>query len=295
MLREAGPPAHGMQKQRRTIRRMVRRVEAEAGARRRDLLLAEEPLSILWQAWDGPVQRLAATMRTPGDDYALAAGLLFSEGLLRRADELETLSFCASGAVNELNRLRARLRLPLHEVEARWAHRPSHTLPQSACGVCGTEDLSSVAGLLDWVLRGRAATALPHRPSPLLLAQALQHLEERATLFAATGASHACVIVDREGSVLSLAEDVGRHNACDKAIGVLLLSAPAKLPFALPAGSGVVFSSRLSFELAAKAIRAGASWIGAVGAPTSLAVELASRCSLPTFGFLRPSRFNEYC
>lgn len=274
----------------------VRKVQATgANLKKRDLLLVEEPLTVLWQALEGPVQRLAATMRTPGNDNELAAGLLFSEGLLWHKEELDQLSFCASGGPNELNRIRAQLRLNLDEAQRRLSHRPSASLPQSACGLCAFDELSNPGALLRWAASHRPASRSGFLPDTALLHQGLEHLKAQAPAFAATGASHAVAVMNREGRLLASAEDVGRHNACDKAIGQLLLGSQSPLQrFALPPDCGIVFSSRLSFELAAKAVRAGAAWIASVGAPTELAVELARTCALPTVGFLSFERHNVY-
>lgn len=257
--------------------------------------MVEEPLTLLWQASGGPVQRLASTMRTPGEDHELAAGLLFSEGLLRHRGEIKVLSFCASGGVNELNRLTAMLRLTREEAERRLAHRPSAALPQSACGMCAFDELSNPRTLLKWAASGRPAGVVPLRPDRALLDQALEQLSASAPVFATTGASHTVVLLDPRGNLLAAAEDVGRHNACDKALGTLLLEEkPGSRAFRLPPGTGLVFSSRLSFELAAKAARVGAAWMASVGAPTSLAIELAQTCAIPTLGFLSHERYNVY-
>jgi FdhD protein len=274
----------------------MRKVTPEGSSRRRDLVVVEEPLTILWQASDGPSQKLSATMRTPGEDVELAAGLLFHEGLLRHPDELHSLSFCARGGPNELNRIRAQLRFEQRLAQQRLAHHPSQLSPQSACGLCSFDELSSPAALLKRAASLRSPRATTLEPEPELLGLALGHLQSQAPTFAATGASHAVVVTGAQGELLAAAEDVGRHNACDKAIGRLFLAskaAPAE-GFTLPSGSGLLFSSRLSFELAAKAVRAGAAWIASVGAPTQLALELARRCQLPVYGFLSQERHNRY-
>lgn len=284
-----------VQKQRRTTRLEVRKLQGESEVKRRDILVVEEPLTILWQPLDGPGERLAATMRTPGEDNELAAGLLFSEGLLRCRAEIDVLSFCSGGGPNELNRLMARLRLQGEEARRRLAHRPSAGLPQSACGLCAFDELANPKALLAWAVSNAPVDCSRQAPERRLLDQALTHLETSAPVFAATGASHAVVAVDRQGRLLAAAEDVGRHNACDKAIGSLLLSARSgSLPFRVPEGTGLLVSSRLSFELAVKAVRAGASWIASVGAPTHLAIELARECGLPSVGFLSRKRHNVY-
>lgn len=283
-----------VQKKRRTVKRKVTKVQGSRSEARRDLLVVEEPLTILWQAKDSKPQRFAATMRTPGQDNELTAGLLFSEGLLRSKTELELISYCTGGGPNELNRLKAQLRLDAVTCQARLVHRPSQALPQSACGLCSNEELGDPAQLLEWAAGHLPSGHQSLSPTQSLLHQALDRLEGQCEVFAATGASHGCVILDCRGELLQAAEDVGRHNACDKAIGSLLLSGNADQPFRLDEGSGILFSSRLSFELAAKAVRAGAAWMASVGAPTHLAVELAQRCEIPLMGFLTKSRHNVY-
>lgn len=283
-------------KKRRTARIEVRKFQGGAERKSRDLIVVEEPLTIIWQPTDGPGQRLSATMRTPGEDNELAAGLLFSEGLLRQKGELEVLSFCASGGPNELNRIKAQLRLPSEEAQRRLAHRPSNATPQSACGLCAFDELSNPKALLQWAASAQPKNWARTVPGTELLHRALAHLESQAPTFAATGASHAAIIVDSKGELLAAAEDVGRHNACDKAIGALFLASKSRLEgaFQFPPESGLLFSSRLSFELAAKAVRAGAAWIASVGAPTHLAIELARECGMPAVGFLSQERHNSY-
>lgn len=285
-----------MHKKRRTAKVNVRKVEGDsAPLRRRDLVVVEEPLTIMWQAAEGPVERLSATMRTPGEDNELAAGLLFSEGLLAHREELDVLSFCSGGGPNELNKLRAVLRIPLAEAQRRLAHRPSASLPQSACGLCAFDELANPKALLAWAAALRPQGVEGTAPETALLHRALEHLSGAPT-FAATGASHAVVVVGGQGEKLAVAEDVGRHNACDKALGSLLLAhRPIDgTPFRLPPNAGIVFSSRLSFELAVKAGRAGAAWVASVGAPTHLALELAALCDMPLIGFLSEGRHNRY-
>ncbi|MFA5506526.1 MAG: formate dehydrogenase accessory sulfurtransferase FdhD [Vulcanimicrobiota bacterium] len=281
-----------MEKKRAVFKRSVRKICEDSPVRWvKDSLVAEEPFTLVWQSSDGRSERLASTMRTPGDDLSLAAGLLFSEGVLLARSELHTLSFCGGGTANELNRLKAHLRLDADTIRGRLQHRPSASLPQSACGLCAMDDLSSPQTLLEWA--GSRYRGKPVVPNSALLRAGLQRLQTGAPLFSRTGASHATVLVGPEES-FSVHEDVGRHNACDKAIGSVLLLEGEDKPFQLTAGTGVLVSSRLSFELAQKALAAGAAWMASVGAPTHLAVELAERCQVPVFGFLSDRRFNRY-
>ena len=218
--------------------------------------------------------------------------MLFAEGVLVSKRELHLLSFCAGGGVNELNRLKAELRISGTTVRERLGHRPSASLPQSACGLCSVDDLSNPEALLKWAADRFRAT--PVEPQPELLRKALEHLQSGCPIFAATGASHASVIIGSEGDALAAFEDVGRHNACDKAVGNLLLQQNDDSDFQLPPESGLLVSSRFSFELAQKAVAAGVAWMASVGAPTHLAVELAERCGVPMYGFLSRGRFNQY-
>ncbi len=282
-----------MEKKRAVFKRSVRKFTDDAPVRRiKDTLVAEEPFTVVWQSSDGESERLASTMRTPGNDPELAAGMLFAEGVLRSKRELHLLSFCAGGGVNELNRLKAELRIPGTSIRERLGHRPSASLPQSACGLCSVDDLSSPEALLRWAVgRFRAS---PVEPRVEQLIGALDHLQSSCPIFSATGASHASVIVGPQGNALAAFEDVGRHNACDKAIGSLLLQQTDDSDYQLPPGAGLLVSSRFSFELAQKAASAGVSWMASVGAPTHIAVELAERCRLPMYGFLSRERFNRY-
>ena len=282
-----------MEKKRAVFKRSVRKFSDHSPTRRiKDTLVAEEPFTVVWRSSDGESERLASTMRTPGNDLELAAGMLFAEGVLISKRELHQPSFCAGGAANELNRLKAELRIPGTTVRSRLGHRPSASLPQSACGLCAVDDLSSPEALLKWAAGRFRAT--PAAPKPEQLRDALEHLQSSCPLFAATGASHASVIIGSEGDALAAFEDVGRHNACDKAIGSLLLQQSDDSDFQLPAGSGLLVSSRFSFELAQKAVSAGVAWMASVGAPTHIAVELAERCGVPMYGFLTHERFNQY-
>lgn len=286
-----------MHKKRRTARLPVKIHEGESSKSMQDLLVAEEPLTIMWQPMDGDSQKLTATMRTPGHDNELAAGILYAEGILQHKGEIVKISFCGSGGHNELNKLKTVLRLNKSEIMARLSHRPFHpseVQPQSSCGMCSHDELPGLAGLIDWAAKKWSQNQDTFLPDQKLLVQALAVLQKEAPLFAATGASHAVLLIDPNGKMLACAEDVGRHNACDKAIGELLLAQKVREPFTLPKGCGILFSSRLSFELAAKAVRAGASWMASVGAPTDLAIELAQKVKLPAIGFLKADRYNVY-
>lgn len=248
-----------------------------------DRLATEEPLEIRL-LWNGERRTVAVTMRTPGADAELAAGFLFSEGVV--AD-------------------RARIRRVVHvfaleeepgpagsnvvEVELEDGPPPAlqslerHFFATSACGVCGKAGLET--------LRMRVKEELP--PGPVVAPEVLGRLPDRLRaaqgLFDATGGLHAAGLFDAAGSLLAVREDVGRHNAVDKLVGWAL--AEGRLPLH---GHLVLVSGRSSFEILQKCVVAGVPFVCAVSAPSSLAVELAERFGVTLIGFLRGGRFNVY-
>jgi FdhD protein len=231
----------------------------------RDLVAVEEPLEI---RVDGAP--LAVTMRTPGDDEHLAAGFLYGEGLIDRWPEVGPPEDFAANAV---------------EVRGPLRHDPGERrfYTTSSCGVCGKGALEQVA--VD-------APALALDPPAVVVARALlAALPDRLVQpeFARTGGLHATGLFDRDGALLCVREDVGRHNAMDKAIGWALEQGLVPLRERLLCVSG-----RLSFELVQKAVVAGAPVLVGVGAPTSLAVELARDRGLTLCGFARGGRVNVY-
>jgi FdhD protein len=233
------------------------------GARERDRVAAEEPLEI--RIGGAPV---AVTMRTPGHDEELALGFCLSEGLrpesARVPDDLaaNTVEVVASG------------------FDPRRLQRSFYT--SSSCGVCGKGALEAVA-----VEAPRVESALR---VPLAVVSALPHrLREEQAAFAVTGGLHASGLFAADGSVVCVREDVGRHNALDKVIGWAYLQ--RMLPLA---GHVLCVSGRLSFELVQKASVAGCPVLVAVGAPSSLAVELAADRGVTVCGFVRDGTANVY-
>ena len=249
---------------------------------RRDELTTEEPLEIRLSA-GGDVRSLAVTMRTPGNDFELAAGFLFAEGVVRERAEIARIEYC----VDPLLRVEQRYNVVTVELRARelpdLAAFGRNTITSSACGVCGRAALD---GLTD---RGLA----PLPPGPVVTAALLRALPEtlRANQrqFARTGGLHAAALFDRDGRLVALREDVGRHNATDKLVGWAFLE--GKVPLA----EGVLLvSGRAGYEIAQKAVAAGIPILCAVSAPSSLAVDLAREFGLTLVGFLRGERFNVY-
>src|SRR5689334_1727145 len=263
-----------------TERRKVIRIREGAVSTRPDTLVAEEPLEIRLNG-----KPLAITMRTPGDDFALAAGFLVSEGVFGRADEVQNIVYCAGATVDGSN--------TYNVVDVRTA--PGVVLPDialernvytsSSCGLCGKASLDAV----------RTAARLPMpaadepRLTPRLLAALPERLRAAQEVFERTGGLHAAALFDTEGELLALREDVGRHNAVDKLVGRALREGGLPL-----AGRILMVSGRASFELAQKAVMAGIPVLAAVSAPSSLAVDLALETGLTLVGFLRGSSMNVY-
>lgn len=249
---------------------------------RSDLLATEEPMEIRLQA--GPQRKtVAVTMRTPGHDFELAAGFLFSEGVVAHRDQIRRIVYCQDSDLRPEQRynvvtvhLRASSLPPLDTLER-------HFYTTSACGLCGKASLEA--------LRRRGCQ--PADPGPVVDASLLTALPERLRqaqpLFSQTGGLHAAALWDAGGELVALREDVGRHNAMDKLVGWAFLEGRLPLRNCL-----LMVSGRASFELVQKAVLAGAPVFCAVSAPSSLAVEVAREFGLTLVGFLRGDRFNVY-
>jgi FdhD protein len=217
------------------------------------------------------------TMRTPGDDEWLAAGLLYGEGIVNQAGDIDAIE-SSTRRPNVVNvRLQPSVQIELHAPARRFS-------AGSSCGVCGTTGL-------DAAIARAAATRLP-ACGPVALSVLLRlpdTMRESQAKFGDTGGIHAAALFDASGTLLNLAEDVGRHNAFDKLVGMTLLSGRLPLTDRI-----VLLSGRASFELVQKALRAGVGVLAAIGAPSSLAVHLAVASGLTLVGFLRDSHCNVY-
>jgi FdhD protein len=266
----------------RTQRRRIQRISATgdgpAGAKA-DLLAVEEPLEIRIGG-----QALTVTMRTPGDDLDLAAGFLFTEGLLTTATDLRQIRMCDENVAD------ATLAGPdrpgpealERATDTRRAQR--NFLTTSACGVCGKESIDAIR------VRSRFDLARDQvRVPSSVLASLPDRLREAQRVFASTGGLHAAGLFGADGTLLVLREDVGRHNAVDKVIGWALRA--GRLPLT---GHVLLVSGRASFELVQKAAVAGLPVLAAVSAPSSLAADLADEVGMTLVGFLRGSSMNAY-
>ena len=277
----------------RTQRRRIQRISVSddpgadaagplAGARA-DLLAVEEPLEIRIGG-----QPLTVTMRTPGDDIDLAAGFLFTEGLLSPAVDLRQIRMCdenVADATLEVADLPSPAELE-RATDARRAQRKAQRnfLTTSACGVCGKESIDAIR------VRSRYdLTADQLQVSPFVLAGLPDRLREAQRVFASTGGLHAAGLFTADGSLAVLREDVGRHNAVDKVIGWALRA--GRLPLS---GHILMVSGRASFELVQKAAVAGIPVLAAVSAPSSLAADLAEETGMTLVGFLRGNSMNGY-
>jgi len=238
-----------------------------------DAVAVEEPLEI--RVAGEPV---SVTMRTPGHDAELSVGFLFTEGLIRSHEDLQkppVRELAVEGAANNL----ATVRL----VSAFDSERLKRNFyATSSCGICGKASLEHLHAIAPSLGPGPrvARSTLIGLPGALREAQ---------VVFERTGGLHATGIFDRDGKLLVLREDVGRHNAMDKAIGRMLLDRQVPLTDRI-----VMVSGRVSFELVQKAAMAGASILCAVSAPSSLAVQTAERLGMTLVGFLRGETFNVY-
>lgn len=267
----AGPPPAG------TSRVRLQRVRGAAREDVEDWLAVESPLElrIARHGDDGPALALSVTMRTPGHDAELALGFLYAEGLIESAGEVAALRPCAGGALRaELNCWR----------EERIALLGRSGVTHAGCGACGKQSIAAVTRITEGRSVGGAlrvdAAVLSRLPARLRAAQAT---------FEATGGLHACALFDASGTLLALREDVGRHNALDKLVGHALAAGW------LPLGERIVLlSGRASYELVQKAVMAGVGLVAAIGAPSSLAVDLARNAGVTLVGFLGPERLNIY-
>jgi len=245
----------------RTIAVPIKRVPGSAGD---DLVVVEEPLEI--RVGDRP---LSVTMRTPGDDFDLAVGFLFTEGLLRDPAEIESIRHWGSPNVV---RVAVSVPLDLSKVQR-------HFYATSSCGICGKASIDAIR-----VQAPPIESAA--RIDSDVLARLPDALRTTQPAFDATGAIHAAAAFTAGGMLVRAREDVGRHNAVDKVIGSLFLEGRR--------AEVLVVSGRAGFEIVQKAVVAAIPIVVAVGAPSSLAVDLARESGQTLAGFVREGRFNVY-
>ena len=256
----------------------IQRIEDDSVSQFQDLLAIEEPLEIRIGS-----KTISLTMRTPGHDFELAAGFLFTEGILtgfqqihkiRRSETSANPRQAGNSVTVELN----------PDVEVDYERLQRHFYTTSSCGVCGKASIEAI--------ETQGCPVLP-RDSPIFDSAVIHRLPEslrrEQAVFERTGGLHAAALFDAKGNLTLLREDVGRHNAVDKLIGSRFLSCGLPLD-----DHFILLSGRASFELVQKALMVAVPVLVAVGAPSSLAVEMAQRFGMTLIGFARDRKFNVY-
>ena len=276
----------------------VEKVTVQISRQVKDSLAIEEPLEI--QLTYGPshsrqTRSISVTMRTPGDDFDLAAGFLMTEGVIRDANDIEQMMYAGDSLskstpspqvmdVLKLGSGQNIVRVDLAtEVEVNLGSLQRNFYTTSSCGICGKASLLA----LRTVCPPRAASNF--RMDAQVLYRLPERLRASQGVFDRTGGLHGAGLFDSAGTLLALREDVGRHNAVDKLIGSEFLADRTPLRDRL-----LLLSGRASFELLQKALMGGLPMVAAVGAPSSLAVQVAKEFDITLVGFLRPDHFNIY-
>jgi FdhD protein len=268
-----------------TTRRRVGQVQGGAARIRDDVLAVEEPLEIRLYPGDGrPHVQISVTMRTPGHDFELAAGFLFTEGIVRDAGQVDHINYCADHTLESAQRyniVNVFLR-PGVPFDAERFRRNFYTT--SSCGVCGKASIEAihVRGICPihddaFAVEGEVFARLGGA------------LRGSQAIFDKTGGLHAAALFDSAGQLLATREDVGRHNAVDKLVGDAFLRHQLPLSRRL-----LMVSGRASFEIMQKAAAAGIPLVAAVSAPSSLACDLARAFGMTLVGFVRGDRFTVY-
>ncbi|HZN17386.1 MAG TPA: formate dehydrogenase accessory sulfurtransferase FdhD [Micromonosporaceae bacterium] len=265
-----------------TDRRSVLRITSGTGLTRRDSLAVEEPLEIRVGPAGTARRPLAVTMRTPGDDLDLSLGFLFTEGIIRRVEDVYTAQLCAGAQTPNTYNVVDVVLAPGVPPPATDPGRNFYTT--SSCGVCGKASIDAVRTRSIFDVAGD-----PAEVSTATLAGLPAALRAAQRAFDRTGGLHAAGLFTPGGELVALREDVGRHNAVDKVIGWALRAGRVPL-----GGHVLLVSGRASFELTQKAWMAGLPILAAVSAPSTLAVDLAEEAGLTLVGFLRGETMNVY-
>ena len=268
-----------------TTSALVRVLDGGQARSRSDLVVTEEPLEIRLASAGGETRTVGVTMRTPGNDFELAAGFLRTEGVIGGHEDLRRIAYCGDGVADEQRYNVVTAWLAAAELPELSALERYGTVT-SACGVCGKASLDA--------LEVRGVAASDPSGGPLIAAATLYALPDalRAAqgTFEATGGLHAAGLFSAAGDLACVREDIGRHNAVDKAIGWAVLARR----LADLAGSVLMVSGRAGFDIVQKAAAVGVPVVCAVSAPSSLAVQTAARFGITLVGFLRGRRANVY-
>ena len=246
-----------------------------------DQLVTEEPMEIRAGAPGGEPSSISVTMRTPGHDFELAVGFLFTEGIVTHPDDVRSVKYCelVEGEEQKYNIVTVTLAKQFDHALARRA-----MVTSASCGICGTESIEQLL---------TSAAPLSLETGPVLSTQVLialpDSLRKSQPTFERTGGLHAVGLFDSGGTMKVVREDIGRHNAVDKVVGHCVLDKSVPLN-----KYGLLVSGRVSFEIIQKAAIAGIAFIAAVGAPSSLAVETADHFGVTLAGFVRDGKANVY-
>ncbi|WP_289028029.1 formate dehydrogenase accessory sulfurtransferase FdhD [uncultured Paraglaciecola sp.] len=258
-----------------------------ASKSRTDYIVVEEPLEV-WFCYHinhaPPAELLYTTMRTPGDDINLVLGWLFCSGIIQNLSDVYSINHTGTGRLKRhtTNRIMVTFSKRVDVSQFKRAD-----VANSACGVCGEQ---SIEKLLEKLPKKANSATKQNSITVQSVSKLVSGLGERQSIFEQTGGNHGVALFDYQAHILDVREDVGRHNALDKLIGANL-SMITKSNHNL---AGVVLSGRVGFEMVQKAAMAGLHYIIALGAPSSLAIDLAEDCDICLFGFMKPEHCNLY-
>jgi FdhD protein len=260
----------------------VVKVEGRTLSRRMDRVATEEPMEIRLVS-GGERHTVAVTMRTPGNDFELAAGFLFAEGVIEDAEQIAAISYCRDDGL-PADQLYNIVIVELRGSTARNLDAlKRHFQMTSACGVCGKANIEAI----------EMSGARPLVGGPLIQASVVtklpDRLREKQSVFSTTGGLHAAALFDGDGRLIQSREDVGRHNAVDKLVGKMFMERMVQLTDAI-----LMVSGRTSYEIVQKAVAAGIPIVCSVSAPSSLAIDVAQAFGVTLVGFVRGDRFNIY-
>ncbi len=257
---------------------LTRLTLGQAAESRDDQVATEEPLEIRVEG-----RSVAVVMRTPGHDEELVAGFLITEGIVKHARDILEISQCPSTGNVHGNIVDVLLGSAL----VNWDHLTRHVFSASSCGLCGKASIDSI--FQQFSPLEDSALAPFKTIAPQLISTLPTKLREAQLTFASTGGLHASALFDREGNLIAVREDVGRHNALDKVLGYALQH------HLLPLDQHILLvSGRVSFEIIQKALAARIPLVAAISAPSSLAVEFAQASGQTLIGFLRGETMNVY-
>jgi len=264
----------------------IDKIEDSGVIQKQDCIVEESPLQIIMAygaAHGRKRETLSVTLRTPGDDFNMVTGFLFCEGIIQQSSDIITIKYAGDHNDESLQENTVLVELAPH-VSFNIEEKKRNFIAAASCGFCGKTNADIIQQQVFAPLKSsiQIKSSLLHKLPGLLNAA--------QNIFTQTGGAHAVALISATGELVHLSEDVGRHNAMDKLIGMMLRR---KL---LPLGNYLVlFSGRLGYELLQKSVMAGISVVCAIGAPSTLALELAEENGITLIGFLKNNSFNIYC